>query len=282
MGVTTLTAAPPLRRTFATAALTAYGRKGASLPDRTLRLEGVKVDRDHLLAYQRICAFGVDDVLPHTYPYVLAFPLQAAVMSGRGFPMPLPGMVHLANTITVHRRLTVDDRLDLTVSAGNLRPHPKGRLVDLVTEVGVDGEGVWEARSTYLHRERTTVEAPPEPAAPAAPSGGPVAVLRLRDDLGRRYAAVSGDVNPIHLYPLTARAMGFPRAIAHGMWTAARTIAAVTNAAGQPSTSRIWFRKPVLLPTTVEITRGGADGEVVAAVRSRTNPEIEHLVLRLT
>ena len=49
---------------------------------------------------------------------------------------------------------------------------------------------------------------------------------RLPGDLGRRYAAVSGDRNPIHLYALTAKAFGFPRQIAHGMWSKARCLAA--------------------------------------------------------
>ena len=40
----------------------------------------------------------------------------------------------------------------------------------------------------------------------------------------RAYAAVSGDVNPIHMSALTAKAFGFPRAIAHGMYTAARAL----------------------------------------------------------
>ncbi|MEO7069924.1 MAG: MaoC/PaaZ C-terminal domain-containing protein [Nostocoides sp.] len=282
VAVTTLTSAPSLARIFATSALTAYGKKGSALPDRSLRLEGVRVDRGHLLAYQRVCGFGVSDVLPHTYPHILGFPLQAAVMSARDFPMALPGMVHLANTITVHRRLTADDVLDITVSATDLRPHAKGRLVDLVAEVDVAGEAVWWGRSTYLSRGRSNPDAPQEAAAPDLPGGDPVAVLRIPGDIGRRYAAVSGDVNPIHLHLLTAKAMGFPRAIAHGMWTGARTIAAVSNAAADPSTSQIWFKKPVLLPSTVEITRGRSGAAIVAGLPSHKNPETEHLVLTLS
>lgn len=281
MTVTTLRSAPSLARVFAMAALTAYGRKGTALPDHSLRLEGVRIDREHLLSYQRLCAFGVGDVLPHTYPHVLGFPLQAAVMSDRAFPMALPGLVHVANTITVHRRLTADDRLDITVSARDLRPHAKGRAVDLVTEVDVEGQRVWEGRSTYLSRGQVHPEAHDEAAAPVLPTGHPVAVLRIPEDIGRRYAGVSGDVNPIHLHPLTAKAMGFPRAIAHGMWTGARTIAAVSNRSGDPSTSRIWFRKPVLLPSTVEITRARLGDTTVAGMRSRRRPEVEHLVLTL-
>ncbi|MEU6810973.1 MaoC/PaaZ C-terminal domain-containing protein [Streptomyces sp. NPDC046831] len=82
-----------------------------------------------------------------------------------------------------------------------------------------------------------------EPPLPA------VAEWRLAGDVGRRYGAASGDRNPIHLSPLTARLFGFPRAIAHGMWTVARCLAAH----GTPPAARVRaeFRAPVLLPGTV-------------------------------
>jgi acyl dehydratase len=83
-----------------------------------------------------------------------------------------------------------------------------------------------------------------------------VAEWRLAADVGRRYAAVSGDRNPIHLFALTARLFGFPRAIAHGMWTVARCLAAH----GTPHAAHVHaeFRAPVLLPGTVRYA--AADG----------------------
>ncbi|MGA8980395.1 MAG: MaoC family dehydratase N-terminal domain-containing protein, partial [Pedococcus sp.] len=134
--------APALGPMFARAAVTQRGR-GGDLPTHGLHLAGVDVDRGHLLDYQHLCRFAGGDVLPHTYPHVLGFPLQVQLMADRAFPLPLPGLVHLENRITVHRQLTADDRLDVTVHADDLRPHAKGTLVDLVTEVDVDGERVW-------------------------------------------------------------------------------------------------------------------------------------------
>jgi len=83
-----------------------------------------------------------------------------------------------------------------------------------------------------------------------------VAEWRLAGDVGRRYGAASGDRNPIHLYPLTARLFGFRRAIAHGMWTVARCLAAH----GTPAAAvlRADFRAPVPLPGTV--TYAAEDG----------------------
>ncbi len=106
----------------------------ARLPDRVLRLESARVERDRLLAYQRLCGFAGGDVLPHTYPHLLGFPLQMELMARPDFPLALPGLVHVENTITAHRALTADDQLEVTVCAEHLRDNPKGQLVDILTQ----------------------------------------------------------------------------------------------------------------------------------------------------
>ena len=93
--------------------------------------------------------------------------------------------------------------------------------------VTADGENVWEETSTYLRRGKGDESASSGSVFPDAEPTG--IVWKLPGDLGRRYAAVSGDHNPIHLYPITAKALGFPRQIAHGMWTMARCVAALEN-----------------------------------------------------
>lgn len=281
--VETLSGPPSLAGTFLKAVVSGRGRSGQGpLPETVLELSETAVDRDRLTAYQRVCDMPVSDTLPHTYPHVLGFPLQAGLMARPGFPLPLAGLVHLENVITVRRRLTADDPLTIAVHAEDLRPHPKGTVVDLVTAVRCDGESVWHGRSTYLSRGPGSADAPAGSRAPAIPVGPPAARWRLPGDLGRTYAGVSGDVNPIHLYPLTAKAMGFPRAIAHGMWTYARTLAALGPVADAASTSHVWFRKPVLLPGSVELVLDKeTEGSIIAGLRSARAPETEHLVLTL-
>lgn len=282
-----LAAAPALPPLLLRAVLGARGR-GGPLPDLRLRLEHLAVDRDRLAGYQRLCGFPVGDTLPSTYPHVLGFPLQAAVMAEPDFPLPLPGLVHLHNEVDVHRTLTAWEHLDVAVHATGLRAHPRGRVVDLVTEVDAAGERVWEGRSTYLHRGRPSGEPAAATTAavdppPAVPEGPPSAVWRLPADLGRRYAAVSGDVNPIHLHRLTARPLGFRRPIAHGMWSCARVLAALGPKTAGPSTSRVWFTTPVPLPGTVELVvdRAGPAGKATAALR-RPSGGPAHLVLTLS
>lgn len=276
--VRTLEAPPSLAAVFARAALTGRLRRGSALPATALRLE-VDVDRDALTAYQQVCGFDVSDVVPHTYPHVLGFPLQAQLMAGRDFPLPMVGLVHLENAITARGRLTTADHLTVTVRAEGLRSHPKGRLVDLVTEVDAAGERVWEGRSTYLSRGRGIAGAERRTPAPAFPATGRSGQWRVPGDIGRRYGRVSGDVNPIHLHPLTARAMGFPSAIAHGMWTYARTLASLGRRAEGAVTSHVWFGKPVLLPSRVDLVVDTASEPLTAGLRSSRRPEVEHLVL---
>lgn len=282
MAVETLPSLPATGPLLARAALTARGRRGDVVPERTLRVEQVRVDRERLTAYQRLTAHAVDDTLPQPYPWVLAFPLQTALMTRPDFPLALPGMVHLENRVTTHRRLDAGDALTLSVTAGAIRPHRRGRTLDVRLEAHVGDDLAWECDSVYLSRGHGADEhAPRGETPPPLPDGPAVARWRLPEDLGRSYAAVSGDVNPIHLHPWSAKAMGFPRHIAHGMWTCARTLAALGRGSLGPSTSRMWFTAPVFLPSTVELVRGGGGGDVVAGLRSARRPEKGHLVLTL-
>ncbi|MFE9675781.1 MaoC family dehydratase [Streptomyces sp. NPDC006259] len=244
-------------------------RPGAVFSGGRLVLPALRADLSRLAAYERVCGFATgDDALPITYPHVLGFPLAMRIMSGRAFPLPLLGLVHTSISLTRHRPLPATGSYELAVQVDRLVPHRRGTEAVVVTELRESGEVVWESESTYLARHRTPgtagTEGTEETAGTAADQAGGSAEpppplvdeWRLGADVGRRYGAVSGDRNPIHLSPLTARLFGFPRAIAHGMWTAARCLAAH----GTPAAAhvRVEFRAPVLLPGTVAFA---ADGE---------------------
>lgn len=224
-------------------------RADAEFPRTRLVLPGVRVDLAKLAAYERVCGFPTgDDALPITYPHVLGFPLAMRLMSCRAFPLPLLGLVHTSVEITRHTAIPATGEYELTVYVDELAPHRRGTEATVTTEMRADDTLVWESRSTYLARHRT--EARPPVVAEQSEPLPTVAEWRLGEDVGRRYGAASGDRNPIHLHPLTARLFGFPRAIAHGMWTAARCLAA--HGTPERALVRAEFRAPVLLPGTVE------------------------------
>ena len=241
-------------------------KTGRELPELTLARAAVPIERDRVSAYAQVCDFPLRDEVPLTYPHVVAFGLHMAIMNDPTFPFPAIGTVHVANAITRHAPVRVGDRVDVTARPTALRAHPRGRLFDIATEVRAEGQLVWQETSTFLRRDARAGD----PGAAAGhhqprhePLAGPAdghTTWRLAGDLGRRYAAVSGDRNPIHLYRLTAKAFGFPRQIAHGMWSMARCLAALEGRLPDAVTAEVEFKKPILLPGAVVFGSRPEDG----------------------
>ena len=252
-----------------------------SVPDLVLKRSGVTTCREHLDAYNDVCGFPLGDTLPATFPHMAAFALHMSLMTDTAFPFAPMGLVHLRNSITQHRRIGVDESFDVSVRAADLRTHPKGSLVDLITEVTIDGSPVWEELTTLFSRHKGgAAEVTPAPLSDVeAPDG--VVHWKLSGDLGRRYGAVSGDRNPIHLYPLTAKAFGFPTNIAHGMWTLARSLSALQNKLPEAFSAEVEFRKPILLPGTVVFGSDLSGPDIIFGVKSRKKTQT-HLVGRVT
>jgi hypothetical protein len=245
--------------------------RGEDMPTLERSASGVRVDPAELAAYDRVCGFTLRDALPATYLHIKAFPMHMAVMTDGKFPFPAVGLVHLSNRIVVHRPALMSEVFDLTVRTTPIEPHPKGKTFALVSEARVDGELVWEDVSTMLRRGKGSGESGARDEQPLPPAPG--VEWKLPEDLGRRYGSVSGDRNPIHLHQYTAKLFGFPRAIAHGMWTKARALAALEATLPDAYTVDVSFRKPILLPGRV--TFAHQDGQFT--VRSAKRPETLHL-----
>jgi acyl dehydratase len=243
------------------------GSGGREIPELTLTLPSVSVQRERLVAYDRVCGFSLSDTLPPTYIHILAFPLHLKLMSDPSFPFRAIGLVHIANEVTQRRQVSVADALSLRVDATAIEPHPRGQQFSLRTEARVGEEVVWEEVSTILKRGGGSAR-PPEPSARSSDNELPAAATwKLRGDLGRRYASVSGDMNPIHMHPLSAKLFGFPSAIAHGMWTKARCLAALEGTLPDAFRVQVSFRRPIVLPATVAFAEASSDGGVRFGVR---------------
>jgi acyl dehydratase len=271
---------PDLRRIYATAAL----KRGADrdrLPELRVLRPGVSVDSDNLVRYARACGFTLTERLPLPYPHLLGFPLQMVVMSQRDFPLPLVGSVHVENVITVNSPLTLADSLEVSVHAENLRAHPKGRQVDLVTEVSTEGEVAWRGVSTYLARggEHPHAEASEPPSLDALDGVHSGPTWRFSAGTGRMFAGIGGDWNPIHVHPILAKPLGFPTAIAHGMYSYSRCVAALAPRLPESGvTSHVWFRKPIRLPSTVRLRTAFEDHRTLSLLEG-VKGDLDHAVL---
>jgi acyl dehydratase len=199
---------------------------------------------------------------------VLAFPLAMRLMTGDDFPFGVMGLVHVANRIDQHRAVRAGEEVELRVRAEDLREHARGRQFDVVAEAWDGDDLAWEDRSTYLRREGGGGSKGDRPD-PGAPAGG--AVWTVPGDAGRRYAAVSGDRNAIHLHAATAKLFGQPAPIAHGMWLKARCLAALEGRVGDACTVEVAFKLPVRLGSRVAFTSaeeaGGARTFALRAAR---------------
>lgn len=272
----------PLSNSFIQAALR---RKvtGTQLPNVGLR-SWVSVDTDKLAAYRKTCGFKEASLLPPTFAHVLAFPLQMQLMTQKEFPFPLLGLIHTANRIRIHRPLGGITQLYVSVQATELQPHAKGATFNLMTQVE-DGLGLlWEEESTMLCKgvELGVAESEATATAASPDESYPVSELTRWEapaDIGRQYAKVSGDYNPIHLSAASAKLFGFPKAIAHGMWLKARTLAAMEDHLPASNVEMaVEFHKPVRLPGHVALftSAAGSHGQL----RVEGEPGIVHLTGR--
>lgn len=263
----------------------ATGRRPATLPQREVVLTAGQ-DADRAAAYQRLCGFAVRDLVPATWIHVQAFPLQMELLSAPDSPFALAGIVHVTNSMTLYRPVSVGERLTLTSSYGPPRTHRRGVLIDMVGTAHVGDELVWRGVSAYLARGETLPDMLPEDQPdgvhlPADAEVGTDTVWRLPADLGRQYARVSGDYNPIHTSALGGRAFGFPRAIIQGMWTHARVLAALEPRLPDAYRMDVRFTKPILLPSSVRFGAHFAGDAWTAVVRERESDKT-HLVARLS
>lgn len=249
---------------------------GTQLPDSGLRC-WVDVDGKRLADYRKVCGFNDDGLLPPTYPHILAFALQMQLLTAKDFPFPLLGLIHLRNRIRVLRPMGGISRAQVSVRVHNLQPHPKGATFDLLTTLDDQLGPLWEAESQMLCRgvklDGEAVEQHWEPSQALTE----VAHWKAPADIGRQYAKVSGDYNPIHLSAASAKLFGFPTAIAHGLWNKARTLAALADHLPKGNFEvTVHFRKPVRLPSEVTLlaSEAGSSGQL----RLVGAGDLEHMV----
>lgn len=227
--------------------------KSKTLPQAEYIVDRLTIDAKHLKAYNDICTYKNDGTVPATYLAVLAQSLQMSMMTEEAFPFALLGMVHIRNVVRQTRKIKQDEVITLSCKFGELRPHDKGQQFDFLTSASVNGEEVYSGVTTYLVRQKVETAAKSDkPKESNKPQYQTRQDWSIPENIGRRYAAISGDVNLIHIHEYTAKAFGFKRAIAHGMWTKARSLAALGDLPDAYEAD-VQFKLPVFIPTKVTL-----------------------------
>ena len=270
--------APAILPIFAKAALASGGLSdGQTIPRIEATLAPTPIDARALAKYSKVCGFARGWHLPITYPFALAFPLHLSLLTHETFPLKLLGLVHMRNRIEQLRQIPVDAAPEISAWVEGHREVRLGVEFDLHTEAWLDGEVVWRAVASNLSRTKN----PPrgdKPAQPEPPEFDQHTYWKAPSNIGRRYGRVAGDVNPIHMSMLSAKLFGFKRAIAHGMWSKARTAAALDAfAANDQVAMEVAFRKPVFLPSKVRLDYKRTDDDGVVFHLHNSKGDIVHM-----
>jgi acyl dehydratase len=142
---------------------------------------------------------------------------------------------------------------------------------------------VWRSQLVALHRVKGKRGKPTPGRAFVPPDRSPDRLIEFSapEDIGRAYGRVAGDINPIHINALAAKAFGFPKAIAHGTWTAARALAAVSDLLPDPGPQAVHhtivFVRPVFLPAKLTLVAWQQGSQVWWQVQSGPNGKTVHV-----
>jgi len=258
-----------------------FGRRATLVPvgSTVPRLQGsaevVRARLSHLARYRGVCGFAADGSLPITYPHVLAGPLHMALLTHPRFVVRLMGLIHVANEIHQVRPLPEDAVYRARVWVEGYRESDRGHEFDLFTEFD-DGQGVaWHEKATLLARRAASGGQAARSARQTlryekATDGDATvtAAIEAPISVGRRYGWLSGDLNPIHLGDRGARLFGFDKAVAHGMWSMARSLAALGAVAlAPPVRIHVEFKLPLFLPSTARLEHWPRDGRHVFVLK---------------
>lgn len=203
-----------------------------------------------LRAFRDVTLYPDDGYLPITYPHVAAFPAHFKNMLDARFPLRQTGIIHIRSKFVQLRPIGGGEEIRMVASIDGQRDTDKGWEFDLVTEVYAKEDKVWQGWATMLSRRPggTQGKKPPPQLAVEAP-GAISEPWRVSPTVARAYAWASGDLNPIHLSPVTAKLFGFPRALAHGMWSLSRIAGRHQAVSSRPMTELYAeFKLPLFLP----------------------------------
>lgn len=233
--------------------------KTSSLPDVEYVVDELKINAQHLHDYNAVCGFQDSGIVSATYLAVLSQSLQMHMMTQEDFPFTILGLVHIRNQITQQRDISQKEKLKLSCRFGAIEPHDKGVQFKFITTVHSENEQVLSFEMTYLSRQKQKIAGEIPKLEISLPELTLHETWQVTENIGRRYALVSGDFNLIHLHAVTAKAFGFKKAIAHGMWSNAKAFATLQIQGAYEAD--IQFKQPMFLPSSVDVMKAEVSGQ---------------------
>ena len=261
--------------------------KPPALPAR-IYAKQMSVNKAHYQAFCKEVGWNHESQLHPLYLQMLSLPLQMQCLLDKNSPFPLLGLIHCANDVKIMAQCNIDMPFECRVKFSHVRAHNRGWEVDVSLQAFQSGQCVYHAVSSYLVKVKA-VHVAPRPSQSESNNvcvDSPktkLATIEADASTGRRYAKISGDYNPIHLYALSARIFGFKRPIAHGMWTLARAISLIPLEHEQTlATVSCRFKRPIFLPSQINVFQITVDQQRLSVEVTDIENAHEHLVADVT
>jgi len=218
-------------------------------------LNGYLPDKKRILKYRQVCAFSQDspDIIPISYLQTLFIGLLGKFIVSSFFPINPLGLIHIFQSFEQKRPVRTDEILDLACTLDSIKKTEKGIETCFTLEAMSKGKIVWQGVSIFFTRSPVKKKLSSKKKEEAFLEKKET--IPVPASTGRRYARVSGDYNPHHLYPFLAKLFGFKTAIAHGMWSLARVIASLDRHFGMqgPAFVEAAFKLPIFIPATTTL-----------------------------
>eukprot|EP00879_Flechtneria_rotunda_P006731 GHRR01007072.1.p1 GENE.GHRR01007072.1~~GHRR01007072.1.p1 ORF type:complete len:337 (+),score=120.13 GHRR01007072.1:178-1188(+) len=217
--------------------------------------------------------------VPMMFLMAESFKLVMQVLTLPSFPVSVLGtVVNKRARYSYFRKVDASEQLTYSCTLNpTVRETISGHAeFDLLLEaVSHDrGDVVWQAVLTLvLMKPRTSKKKEGDKAAGQQQSAEASKIFdtwQLPENTGRAYAALDGDISPMHLYKVTAILMGFPSPVANVHLLSAKAEASIackkagTAEPAAPFSLELEFKKPTLLPNKLSLA-GTGDFSVAAA-----------------
>ncbi|HEX7899445.1 MAG TPA: SDR family NAD(P)-dependent oxidoreductase [Planctomycetota bacterium] len=212
-----------------------------------------------LLKGERMAAYNevVGDPDSPIFPVTLIKEPFTKFFSDPDFTGDFTRMVHGEQVFVFHKPLKALDLLSVRGRVLSIEDKGSGQLLNFGTKVYCEGELRVEMESRLFFRGDAKAAAGEKAAPPARPAPDKTFDTMTFADLPKRYAAVSGDDNPIHLDEALAKSVGFKGVILHGLCTLARVAKQLPRPLHR---LEVRFNKPVYPGETLRTSLWSSDG----------------------
>ena len=251
---------PPLSKLIFPAYLTIT--RGIKIGNKDIVIQeefsNISIDLENLLAYRQY--FDFKSKLPLTYIYIIAQRALLHLMLHKDFTIAVPGIVHISNEILLNPEFSVNEEFEIKSSIHV--PVKEGSLFPTaIIQFYQNGIEVAKNVSNYIAKRKSTQKRSKREVNEST-FGVPSFNENwfVKKSVGKSYAHLSNDKNPIHTSKLFAKIAGFKRPIAHGWYSVSRSVSTAEKQSEREfKTLHVAFSKPIYLPSNVQLELNGSD-----------------------